>query len=51
LASSREEALASFRDVDALAELAAFDGPIRRLSTPPPQPFRLPRPGEPAYGG
>jgi hypothetical protein len=50
LASSREE-LASSREDDPLAELAAFDGPIRRLSTPPPLPFRLPRPGEPAYGG
>jgi hypothetical protein len=51
LASSREGSLASSRDVDALAERAAFDGPIRRLSNPPPLPFRLPRPGEPAYGG
>jgi hypothetical protein len=50
LASSREE-LASSREDDPLAELAAFDGPIRRLPMPPPQPFRLPQPGEPAYEG
>jgi hypothetical protein len=51
LASSREEGLASSRDGDALAELAAFDGPIQPLRMPPPLPYRLPRPGEPAYGG
>jgi hypothetical protein len=51
LASSREEGLASSREGDMLAELAAVAGPIRPLRMPPPQPFRLPRPGEPAYGG
>ena len=51
LASSREEVMASSREGDPLAELAAFDGPIQPLRTPPPLPFRVPRPGEPAYEG